>query len=42
MAFASKTDISLTPLISGLPPKLGWEMLELFASEVLPQIRAAG
>lgn len=37
--FASKTAISLTPLISGLDPKLGWEMLELFAAEVMPKIR---
>ena len=37
--FASKTSISLTPLISGLDPKLGWEMLELFAAEVMPKIK---
>jgi alkanesulfonate monooxygenase SsuD/methylene tetrahydromethanopterin reductase-like flavin-dependent oxidoreductase (luciferase family) len=39
--FARKTPISLTPLISGLPPKIGWEMLELFAAEVMPKIRNA-
>jgi alkanesulfonate monooxygenase SsuD/methylene tetrahydromethanopterin reductase-like flavin-dependent oxidoreductase (luciferase family) len=38
VAFASKTDISLTPLISGLPPRIGWDMLELFAAEVLPHL----
>lgn len=36
---AAATPISLTPLISGLSPKIGWEMLELFAAEVLPNIR---
>jgi alkanesulfonate monooxygenase SsuD/methylene tetrahydromethanopterin reductase-like flavin-dependent oxidoreductase (luciferase family) len=39
--FASKTPISLTPLISGLSPKIGWEMLELFAAEVLPKLPKA-
>ncbi len=39
--FARQTPISLTPLISGLSPKLGWEMLELFASEVLPKLSEA-
>jgi alkanesulfonate monooxygenase SsuD/methylene tetrahydromethanopterin reductase-like flavin-dependent oxidoreductase (luciferase family) len=39
--FASKTPISLTPLISGLSPKIGWKMLELFAAEVMPKLRAA-
>ncbi|KHK91224.1 LLM class flavin-dependent oxidoreductase [Novosphingobium malaysiense] len=39
IAFARKTQISLTPLIAGLPPKIGWEMLELFASEVLPHLQ---
>jgi len=38
---ASETPISLTPLISGLSPKIGWNMLELFAAEVLPKIRNA-
>jgi alkanesulfonate monooxygenase SsuD/methylene tetrahydromethanopterin reductase-like flavin-dependent oxidoreductase (luciferase family) len=37
--FAKTSPISLTPLISGLPPKHGWEMLELFAAEVMPKIR---
>jgi alkanesulfonate monooxygenase SsuD/methylene tetrahydromethanopterin reductase-like flavin-dependent oxidoreductase (luciferase family) len=37
--FARQTPISLTPLISGLSPKIGWEMLELFAAEVLPKLR---
>jgi alkanesulfonate monooxygenase SsuD/methylene tetrahydromethanopterin reductase-like flavin-dependent oxidoreductase (luciferase family) len=36
--FARQSPISLTPLISGLSPKIGWEMLELFASEVLPKL----
>jgi alkanesulfonate monooxygenase SsuD/methylene tetrahydromethanopterin reductase-like flavin-dependent oxidoreductase (luciferase family) len=38
---AAKTPISVTPLISGLAPKIGWEMLELFAAEVLPKLRSA-
>lgn len=37
--FARRTPISLTPLISGLSPNAGWEMLELFAGEVLPKLR---
>jgi len=36
---ARQTPISLVPLISGLSPKIGWEMLKLFAAEVLPKIR---
>jgi alkanesulfonate monooxygenase SsuD/methylene tetrahydromethanopterin reductase-like flavin-dependent oxidoreductase (luciferase family) len=40
VAFARQSPISLTPLISGLSPKIGWEMLELFAAEVMPKIRA--
>lgn len=40
VAFARRTPISLTPLISGLSPKTGWAMLELFAAEVLPRLRA--
>jgi hypothetical protein len=39
--FARQTPISLTPLISGLSPKVGWEMLELFAAEVMPKLKAA-
>ncbi|MCJ2176949.1 LLM class flavin-dependent oxidoreductase [Novosphingobium album (ex Hu et al. 2023)] len=39
IAFASKTDISLTPLIAGLAPEIGWNMLRLFASEVLPHLK---
>jgi len=39
VAFARKTPISLTPLISGLSPKIGWEMLELFAAEVMPKLK---
>lgn len=39
IALARQTPISLTPLISGLSPKLGWEMLELFAAEVMPALR---
>jgi len=38
--FARRSPISLTPLISGLSPKAGWEMLELFAAEVMPKIKA--
>lgn len=39
VAFAKQTRISLVPLISGLDPKIGWEMLELVAAEVLPKLR---
>ena len=38
---AARRPISLAPLISGLSPKSGWKMLELFAAEVLPRIRSA-
>jgi alkanesulfonate monooxygenase SsuD/methylene tetrahydromethanopterin reductase-like flavin-dependent oxidoreductase (luciferase family) len=31
----------LHPLMGGMAPELGWESLELFASEVLPRIRPA-
>ncbi len=40
VAFARTTSISLTPLISGFPPKLGWDMLRLFGEEVMPKLRA--
>jgi alkanesulfonate monooxygenase SsuD/methylene tetrahydromethanopterin reductase-like flavin-dependent oxidoreductase (luciferase family) len=40
VAFArQKKHIALVPLISGLDPKIGWKMLELFASEVLPKLK---
>jgi alkanesulfonate monooxygenase SsuD/methylene tetrahydromethanopterin reductase-like flavin-dependent oxidoreductase (luciferase family) len=39
VAFAKQSPISLTPLISGLSPKTGWKMLELFAAEVMPKLR---
>jgi hypothetical protein len=28
------------PLISGLPPEIGWKSLELFAAKALPRIKA--
>ena len=31
--------IVLHPLMGGMPPELGWESLELFASKVLPKLR---
>jgi alkanesulfonate monooxygenase SsuD/methylene tetrahydromethanopterin reductase-like flavin-dependent oxidoreductase (luciferase family) len=34
--------INLRPLMGGMDPELGWEGLELFASEVLPRVRPAG
>ena len=40
VAFARRTPVSLTPLISGLSPKTGWDMLELFVAEVLPELRS--
>jgi len=33
--------IVLHPLMGGMPPELGWESLERFASKVLPRIRPA-
>ena len=30
--------VTLTPLVSGVDPKIGWEMLELFAAEVVPNL----
>jgi alkanesulfonate monooxygenase SsuD/methylene tetrahydromethanopterin reductase-like flavin-dependent oxidoreductase (luciferase family) len=30
--------ITLHPLLAGMPPELGWESLELFASDVLPRL----
>jgi len=41
LELASKTPISLAPLISGLSPEIGWSMLKLFAAEVWPKIREA-
>ena len=41
IAFARTSPISLTPLISGLPPQAGWDMLELFAAEVMPALRSS-
>jgi alkanesulfonate monooxygenase SsuD/methylene tetrahydromethanopterin reductase-like flavin-dependent oxidoreductase (luciferase family) len=37
--FGQRSAISLTPLISGFDPKAGWEMLELFVTEVLPKLK---
>jgi alkanesulfonate monooxygenase SsuD/methylene tetrahydromethanopterin reductase-like flavin-dependent oxidoreductase (luciferase family) len=34
--------MTFNPLAGGLPPKLAWESLELFAAEVLPQLRVEG
>ncbi|MGH9028639.1 MAG: LLM class flavin-dependent oxidoreductase [Acidimicrobiales bacterium] len=31
--------IQLHPLLAGMPPEMGWESLELFASKVLPLLR---
>ncbi|MBU6266364.1 MAG: LLM class flavin-dependent oxidoreductase [Sphingomonadales bacterium] len=31
--------LSLMPLISGLPPEIGWKSLELFADKALPRIQ---
>lgn len=33
--------VVLHPLMGGIPPELGWESLELFEREVLPEVRAA-
>jgi alkanesulfonate monooxygenase SsuD/methylene tetrahydromethanopterin reductase-like flavin-dependent oxidoreductase (luciferase family) len=34
--------LSLMPLISGLPPEIGWKSLELFTAKALPRIKALG
>jgi alkanesulfonate monooxygenase SsuD/methylene tetrahydromethanopterin reductase-like flavin-dependent oxidoreductase (luciferase family) len=34
--------MTFNPLAGGLPPKLAWESLELFAAEVLPKLRVDG
>lgn len=34
-------NITLHPLMGGMPPDLGWESLELFANEVLPRLHSA-
>jgi alkanesulfonate monooxygenase SsuD/methylene tetrahydromethanopterin reductase-like flavin-dependent oxidoreductase (luciferase family) len=39
VAFGRKNPFSITPLVSGLSPKVGWEMLELFAAEVMPKLK---
>jgi len=36
---AKTKSLSLTPLISGLPPEKGWQSLELFVGKALPRIR---
>ena len=39
VALAKETGrIILHPLMGGIPPALGWESLELFASKVLPRL----
>ena len=37
---AKTRHLALMPLISGLPPKIAWKSLELFADKALPRIRA--
>ena len=37
---AKTRHLSLMPLISGLPPEIGWKSLELFADKALPRIQA--
>jgi alkanesulfonate monooxygenase SsuD/methylene tetrahydromethanopterin reductase-like flavin-dependent oxidoreductase (luciferase family) len=32
-------DLSLHPLISGMPPEIGWEQLRRFEGEILPHVR---
>lgn len=39
---AGEARVSLRPLLGGMPPEVGWESLELFTTEVLPSLRAAG
>ena len=38
-SIASGGALTFNPLAGGLPPKLAWESLELFAAEVLPRLR---
>jgi len=35
-------DLSLHPLISGMPPEIGWEQLRKFEAEILPHVERAG
>jgi alkanesulfonate monooxygenase SsuD/methylene tetrahydromethanopterin reductase-like flavin-dependent oxidoreductase (luciferase family) len=37
---AKTRHLSLMPLISGLPPEIGWKSLELFTEKALPRIKA--
>ena len=32
-------DLSLHPLISGMPPEIGWEQLKRFEAEILPHVQ---
>ncbi len=35
-------DLSVHPLISGMPPEIGWEQLRRFEREILPYVERAG
>jgi alkanesulfonate monooxygenase SsuD/methylene tetrahydromethanopterin reductase-like flavin-dependent oxidoreductase (luciferase family) len=35
-------DLSLHPLIAGIPPEIGWEQLRRFEAEILPHVERAG
>jgi alkanesulfonate monooxygenase SsuD/methylene tetrahydromethanopterin reductase-like flavin-dependent oxidoreductase (luciferase family) len=37
-----KGDVSLHPLIAGMPPEIGWEQLRRFEAEILPHVAGAG
>ncbi len=39
---AKTRHLSLMPLMSGLPPEIGWKSLELFTAKALPRIKALG
>jgi alkanesulfonate monooxygenase SsuD/methylene tetrahydromethanopterin reductase-like flavin-dependent oxidoreductase (luciferase family) len=39
---AKTRHLSLMPLISGLPPDVGWKSLQLFTEKALPRIKALG
>jgi hypothetical protein len=34
----AKGDLSVHPLISGMPPEIGWAQLERFARDILPEL----
>jgi alkanesulfonate monooxygenase SsuD/methylene tetrahydromethanopterin reductase-like flavin-dependent oxidoreductase (luciferase family) len=42
ISLGDDAELWFQPLMGGLPPEIGWSSLELFASAVLPRLRAQG